>query len=508
MRTTRSTGSSRAPASANVDGTTLTLVWDEPLDTAAAPAGSSFTVGVDSGTAPTVSTVALEGRTATLTLSAAADTTKMYTLDYTRPEAGGIRDKAGNFAESFTGQSVSTIVLTWSFTVSADTIREGETAPVTVTATITNENYTPPAAITVDFEWGGTAIGGTDAPGSFLEEAGGATSVTIPAMATDLTASLALTAPNDDVFTPRTTAALTATQGGNEIGNEDLTFVNDDDPPTVTLAASESEVNEGDTFTLTATATLASSIAQTVPVTATGTTAALTGTLPAELVIDAGETAKTVTLTAEENTVQNDGARDVTFTAGASADATYALGTPKAATVSVLDDDTPPSAPRGLGAAPGDQQVTLTWQAPETTHGQGITKYQYHLKTDTDTAFGNWTDIADSNAETTSHTVTGLTNGTTYLFEVRAVNDLHEGAPSNTAQTTAGASWELTLTDSNGNAITEVTEGGPDFIATVMDHQRHQVSNQSNNHIELVRSRVHRNAEQRRGKRELHADTI
>ena len=453
------------PASANVDGTTLTLVWDEPLDTAAAPAGSSFTVGVDSGTAPTVSTVTLEGSTATLTLSAAADTTKKYTLNYTRPEAGGIRDKAGNFAESFTGQSVSTIVLTWSFTVSADTIREGETAPVTVTATITNENYTPPAAITVDFEWGGTAIGGTDAPGNFLEEAGGATSVTIPAMATDLTASLALTAPNDDVFTPRTTAALTATQGGNEIGNEDLTFVNDDDPPTVTLAASKSEVNEGDTFTLTATATLASSIAQTVPVTATGTTAALTETLPAQLVIDAGETAKTVTLTAEENTVQNDGARNVTFTAGASADATYALGTPKAATVSVLDDDTPPSAPRDIGAAPGDQQVTLTWQAPETTHGQGITKYQYHLKTDTDTGFGTVTDVPSSTADTTEHTVTGLTNGTTYLFQVRAVNDLHEGAWSDTAQTTVGASWELTLIDANGNPLTELTEGGPDFTA-------------------------------------------
>ena len=454
-----------SPASANVDGMTLTLVWDEPLDTAAAPAGSSFTVGVDSGTAPTVSTVALEGRTATLTLSAAADTTKMYTLDYTRPEAGGIRDKAGNFAESFTGQSVSTIVLTWSFTVSADTIREGAAAPVTVTATITNENYTPPAAITVDFEWGGTAIGGTDAPGSFLEEAGGATSVTIPAMATDLTASLALTAPNDDVFTPRTTAALTATQGGNEIGNADLTFVNNDDPPTVTLAASESEVNEGDTFTLTATATLASSIAQTVPVTATGTTAALTGTLPTQLVIDAGETAKSVTLTAEENTVQNDGARDVTFTAGASADATYALGTPKAATVSVLDDDTRPSAPRNVGAAPGDQQVTLTWQAPETTHGQGITKYQYHLKTDTDTGFGTVTDVPSSTAETTEHTVTGLTNGTTYLFQVRAVNDLHEGAWSDTAQTTVGASWELTLIDANGNPLTELTEGGADFTA-------------------------------------------
>ena len=52
-------------------------------------------------------------------------------------------------------------------------------------------------------------------------------------------------------------------------------------------------------------------------------------------------------------------------------------------------------------------------------------------------AWGAWTDIAGSGAATTSHTVTGLRNGTGYRFRIRAVNALgarpgvrHEIAPA------------------------------------------------------------------------------
>ena len=61
------------PTRASADGTALTLVWSEPLNTGSTPAGTAFTVGVSSGTAPMVSSVAISASTATLTLSAAVD---------------------------------------------------------------------------------------------------------------------------------------------------------------------------------------------------------------------------------------------------------------------------------------------------------------------------------------------------------------------------------------------------------------------------------------------------
>ena len=80
------------------------------------------------------------------------------------------------------------------------------------------------------------------------------------------------------------------------------------------------------------------------------------------------------------------------------------------------------AAPSNLTAAPGASQVTLSWDDPETDE---ISKYQ--LKIDSDP----FTDIAYSDATTTSHTVTGLTNYTSYTFEVRA-SDSNAAGPSAT----------------------------------------------------------------------------
>ena len=264
---------------------------------------------------------------------------------------------AGNFAAGFTGQVVSTIVLTWNFTLSANQIVEGG-ASVMVTATITNENYTPPIDVPIALQWGGTDIGGTSAPGNLLMGAGSATTMTIPASATDLSVSLEITAPDDDLFTPTLTAALIGTHGGKEIGRKDLEFVNDDANPTVKLATSSAKLNEGGTITLTATVSVAASLEQSVALTTTGNATALTGTIPSAIVIPEGVKEASVTVATDDNTVQNDGARDVTFTLELNADAPYTLGDPSAVTVTVLDNDTPPSAPRNLMAAPGDQQVT------------------------------------------------------------------------------------------------------------------------------------------------------
>ena len=88
----------------------------------------------------------------------------------------------------------------------------------------------------------------------------------------------------------------------------------------------------------------------------------------------------------------------------------------------------PPAAPGDLTATPGVEQVTLSWTASTTPSGATITKYEYRQSSSQDSE-GNaiwnpdWTAISGSGATTTEHTVSSLTDGTTYTFEVRAFHD-------------------------------------------------------------------------------------
>ena len=81
-----------------------------------------------------------------------------------------------------------------------------------------------------------------------------------------------------------------------------------------------------------------------------------------------------------------------------------------------------PAAPTNLSALPSDGQVVLSWDDPD---NDTITKYQY--RTDNGASF---TDITGSGASTTTHTIMGLNNGTTYMLAVRAVNSGGDGAAS------------------------------------------------------------------------------
>ena len=83
---------------------------------------------------------------------------------------------------------------------------------------------------------------------------------------------------------------------------------------------------------------------------------------------------------------------------------------------------TPTGAPTAnqLSADPGDGQVALSWN-PLSSGGSTITKWQYR-QSESGGGYGAWMDIADSGPSTTSHTVTGLSNGVSYSFEVRGVN--------------------------------------------------------------------------------------
>ncbi len=78
------------------------------------------------------------------------------------------------------------------------------------------------------------------------------------------------------------------------------------------------------------------------------------------------------------------------------------------------------AAPTSLTATPGDGQVALAWNTPEVA--DGIAGYQLNYgKMGRDGGnLGGWADIEGSDHRTTTHTVTGLSNGSEYRFRIRA----------------------------------------------------------------------------------------
>ncbi len=82
---------------------------------------------------------------------------------------------------------------------------------------------------------------------------------------------------------------------------------------------------------------------------------------------------------------------------------------------------TPPPAPTGLTARPGDGQVSLSWNASAGASG-------YNVKRATSSG-GPYATVVSGLTSTTC-TDTGLENGTTYYYLVTAVNAAGESAPS------------------------------------------------------------------------------
>ena len=96
-------------------------------------------------------------------------------------------------------------------------------------------------------------------------------------------------------------------------------------------------------------------------------------------------------------------------------------------------EDQTPDAPTITSLVPGNQSLSATYSAaPETTYG--IASYQYKLDVK-DGAAGTWmatTGALPTDEQTATLSLTGLTNGTTYVLTIRAIDsEGGEGDPSN-----------------------------------------------------------------------------
>lgn len=102
-----------------------------------------------------------------------------------------------------------------------------------------------------------------------------------------------------------------------------------------------------------------------------------------------------------------------------------------------------PSAPTGLTAAPGDKQIGLSWNAVS-----GATSYNVYRGTSSGGEV-----LVKSGWTNTTYIDTGLTNGTTYFYQVTAVNTDGESQRSNEASATPQGSPPFAPTNLLATAI-------------------------------------------------------
>jgi predicted phage tail protein len=92
---------------------------------------------------------------------------------------------------------------------------------------------------------------------------------------------------------------------------------------------------------------------------------------------------------------------------------------------SAVTPATTPGTPTAVAGIRGNGQVQLSWTAPVSNGGLSVTDYTIQYSSNSGSSWQTFTDAVSS---ATSATVTGLTNGTGYLFRVASVHDVGAGS--------------------------------------------------------------------------------
>ena len=223
--------------------------------------------------------------------------------------------------------------VTASFGQAAYTVAEGATQSVTVTLSADPERTVTIPIVTMEQD-GASSVDYSGVPDSVTFNAGGPTEMTFTFTATQDTV--------DDEGESVLLGFGPDLSGGVRAGTPDETTltITDDDPPEVSFGQSAYTVAEGGMVSVEVKLTSAPASAVTVPVTHTpqgATSSTDYSGVPSSVMFNAGETSKTFTFTATQDTVDDDG-ESVLLTFG-TLPATVQTGTTTETTVTITDDD-------------------------------------------------------------------------------------------------------------------------------------------------------------------------
>lgn len=124
------------------------------------------------------------------------------------------------------------------------------------------------------------------------------------------------------------------------------------------------------------------------------------------------------------------------------------------------------------------QQVVLGWTAPLTDGGSSITDYIIEYSSNSGTS---WSTFVDNVTTLRSVTVTNLTNSTSYIFRVSAVNAAGTSTPSSSTTAVAPGIPSLPL------SVVEA-QIGPRYVAIRWGHQLQMVAHRSRNTSLIIQS--------------------
>ena len=271
----------------------------------------------------------------------------------TPPTEMDIRAKITNLRFLTAGDNIRCKRVTVMFGAADYTVPEGDTVEVTVSLSADPERtVTIPLAAT---EQGGATSADYSVPTGVTFNAGG-TEQTITFSATQDTV--------DDDDESVLLAFGTSLPSGVSVGTPNqVTFsITDDDDPQVTVmfGAADHTVPEGDTVEVTVSLSADPERTVTIPLAATEQDEAVPAdySVPTGVTFNAGDTEQTITFSATQDTVDDDG-ESVLLAFGTSLPSGVSAGTPNQVTFSITDDD--------------DPQVTVMFGAADHTVPEGDT---------------------------------------------------------------------------------------------------------------------------------------
>ena len=110
---------------------------------------------------------------------------------------------------------------------------------------------------------------------------------------------------------------------------------------------------------------------------------------------------------------------------------------------------TVPGKPTSVVAVRGNASLAVTWTPPATSGGSAITNYLVKYSSNSGST---WTTFVRPASTATSCTVTGLTNGTPYVFKVIARNAVGSSLPSANSAPATPTSMSMVTVGNPGNA--------------------------------------------------------